>query len=88
MRGFQFLLIGIENMTPITTTMDSPDGAAVRRLTSDWSESVDNFANSETAVGIYGKEYRDIYVALRRNEKDQIEENISPAEYSAYIGRL
>ena len=68
--------------------MDGPDGVTLKKLTSDWSESVDNFANSEIAVGNYGKEYRDIYVALRRNEKDQIEENISPAEYSAYIGRL
>ena len=82
------ILFGIKNMTPITTAMDSPDGVTVRRLTSDWSESLDKFANSEIAVDIYGKEYRDIYVALKRNEKDQIEEIISPAEYSAYIGRL
>jgi len=82
------ILIGIENMTPLPKAMDSPDGATLKKLTSDWSESVDNFANSEIAVDLYGKEYRDIYVALRRNEKEQIEENISPAEYSAYIGRL
>jgi len=57
-------------------------------LTSDWSEAIRNFEISELAVDIYGKEYRDIYVALRRNEKDQLENTISPAEYNAYIGRL
>jgi glutamine synthetase len=68
--------------------MDSPDRVPVKKLTSDWSEAIDNFSDSETASNIYGKEYRDIYVAIRRNEKDQLAEAISPAEYSAYSGRL
>ena len=82
------ILSGVENKTSIPAAMDSPDRVPVKKLTSDWSEAIDNFSDSETAINIYGKEYRDIYVAIRRNEKDQLAEAISPAEYSAYSGRL
>ena len=82
------ILDGIENKTLPPPAIDSSERAPLNKLTSDWSEAIRNFEISELAVDIYGKEYRDIYVALRRNEKDQLENTISPAEYNAYIGRL
>ncbi len=82
------MLHGLENKPDLPLPLDDPKAEPAARLTSDWSRAVDRFAESEIAADIFGKEYRDIYTAVRLNEIDQLTNEINPIEYRTYLGRL
>ncbi|UWQ08721.1 glutamine synthetase family protein [Aliiroseovarius crassostreae] len=82
------MLHGLETNPTLPLPLDDPKAEPAARLTSDWTQAVDQFAGSDMAAKIFGKEYRDIYTAVRRDEITQLTNEISQIEYRTYLGRL
>ncbi|UWP92975.1 glutamine synthetase family protein [Aliiroseovarius crassostreae] len=82
------MLHGLETTPTLPLPLDDPKAEPAARLTSDWTQAVDQFADSDMAAKIFGKEYRDIYTAVRRDEITQLTNEISQIEYRTYLGRL
>ncbi|UWP99286.1 glutamine synthetase family protein [Aliiroseovarius crassostreae] len=82
------MLHGLETNPTLPLPLDDPKAEPAARLTSDWTQAVDQFADSDMAAKIFGKEYRDIYTAVRRDEIAQLTNEISQIEYRTYLGRL
>ncbi|UWP96116.1 glutamine synthetase family protein [Aliiroseovarius crassostreae] len=82
------MLHGLETNPTLPLPLDDPKAEPAARLTSDWTQAVDQFADSDMAAKIFGKEYRDIYAAVRRDEITQLTNEISQIEYRTYLGRL
>jgi glutamine synthetase len=83
------ILYGLDNPDlPLPLPLDDDDGEHADPLTGDWTTAVDTFAESEIAADIFGAGYRDIYVAVRRDEIAQLTSAISQIEYRTYLGRL
>ncbi|UWP89833.1 glutamine synthetase family protein [Aliiroseovarius crassostreae] len=82
------MLHGLETNPTLPLPLDDPKAEPAARLTSDWTQAVDQFADSDMAAKIFGKEYRDIYTAVRRDEITQLTNEISQIEYRTYLGRL
>ncbi len=83
------ILYGLDNPDlPLPLSLDDEDGEHAEALTADWTTAVDTFAESEIAADIFGAAYRDLYVAVRRDEIAQLTSAISQIEYRTYLGRL
>ncbi|UWQ11825.1 glutamine synthetase family protein [Aliiroseovarius crassostreae] len=82
------MLHGLETNPTLPLPLDDPKAEPAARLTSDWTQAVDQFAGSDMAAKIFGKEYHDIYTAVRRDEITQLTNEISQIEYRTYLGRL
>jgi glutamine synthetase len=82
------MLKGIEDGIEPPLPLDDPNAKAAEGLTTNWEQSVDNFASSEFAADVFGREYRDIYTVLRRDEIAQLTAEIHPIEYKTYLSRL
>ena len=83
------ILYGLDNPgLPLPLPLDDEDGEHAEALTGDWTTAVDTFAESEIAADIFGTAYRDVYVAVRRDEIAQLTSAISQIEYRTYLGRL
>ncbi|MEO0589798.1 MAG: glutamine synthetase family protein [Pseudomonadota bacterium] len=55
------------------------------RLPPTWSAAIDAFDASQRARAIFGDLLVDLYAAGRRQERDQLDREIPPAEYAAYL---
>tara|TARA_R110002124_G_scaffold48148_22_gene142499 strand:+ start:1744 stop:3084 length:1341 start_codon:yes stop_codon:yes gene_type:complete len=82
------MLKGIEDGIEPPLPLDDPNAEAAQGLTTDWAQSVENFATSDFAADVFGREYRDIYTVLRRDEIAQLTAEIHPIEYKTYLSRL
>ncbi|SLN37682.1 Gamma-glutamylputrescine synthetase PuuA [Pseudoruegeria aquimaris] len=82
------VLYGLENDPPLPLPLDDPNAKPAQRLTHDWRQAVERFAASEAAADIYTAAYRDVYVAVRRDEIARMMTEITPAEYRTYLSRL
>lgn len=82
------MMHGLETAPPIPLPLDDPKAEPAERLTADWSTAVERFAQSSIASRIFGQHYRDVYVAVRRDEIEQLTTVISPLEYRYYLSRL
>jgi glutamine synthetase len=82
------ILYGIKEkkLPPLPIEIDEIDPA--ERLTTNWLEAVERFAQSEIAAEIFGFEYCRVYAAIRRNEIEQLSRIIPPIEYQVYLSRF
>ncbi len=82
------LLHGLDTDPALPLPLDDPNSDPSEPLTHDWITAVDLFEKSEFAEKLFGKSYRDIYVAVRRDEIAALSAEISPVEYRYYLSRL
>jgi len=82
------ILRGLETDFLLPLPLDDPNSTPITPLTHDWTTAVDRFAGSTIAADILGEFYRDIFVAVRRDEIATLTAEISPTEYRYYLGRL
>jgi len=68
--------------------LNDPKSAPTEALNHDRITAVDLFEKSEFAQNLFGKSYRDIYVAVRRDEIAALSAEISAVEYRYYLSRL
>ncbi|MEO0699974.1 MAG: glutamine synthetase, partial [Pseudomonadota bacterium] len=71
-----------EPVAPSTGNAYESDAA---RLPPTWSAAIDAFDASQRARAIFGDLLVDLYAAGRRQERDQLDREIPPAEYAAYL---
>ncbi|WP_240722518.1 glutamine synthetase family protein [Poseidonocella sp. HB161398] len=57
-------------------------------LTAHWELAVDRFATSEIAAEIFGEAFRDVFVAVKRKEIEELTTIIPPLEYETYLTRF
>lgn len=79
---------GLTTNLPLSAPLDDPDHQPAEKLSHDWIYAVDRFEGSDIAQQIFGDDFRDLYVAIRRNEISELTTIIAPIEYSAYLSRL
>ena len=79
---------GIRTKCEPPAPLDEAATSPAAPLAHDWTIAVDSLANSELAATFLGEKYRDIYVAVRRDEIAQLTTVIHPVEYAAYLSRL
>ncbi len=82
------MLHGLENDPDLPLPLDDPAARPAAPLGHDWAGAVERFAASETAAGIFGAPFRDLYATVRRDEIGRITREISQVEYRTYLGRL
>ena len=82
------MLHGLETNPPLPPPLEDSSADASARLTHDWITAVDLFEKSAFAEKLFGKAYRDIYVAVRRDESAVLSAEISTVEYRYYLSRL
>lgn len=82
------MLKGVEDGIEPPLPLDNPNAVKAEGLTTNWEQSVENFAASEIAADVFGRQYRDIYTVLRRDEIMQLTAEIHPIEYKTYLSRL
>ncbi len=82
------ILLGLETNPSLPLPLEDPKAEAAKPLSHDWITAVDLFERSEFAENLFGKSYRDIYVAVRRDEIAALTPEISPTEYKYYLSRL
>ena len=82
------MLHGLQTDPPLPLPLDDPKSAPTDALNHDWITAVDLFEKSEIAENLFGKSYRDIYVAVRRDEIAALSAEISAVEYRYYLSRL
>ena len=82
------MLHGLETDSPLPPPLDDPKSDRPERLSHDWIAAVDLFEKSTFAEKLFGKTYRDIYVAVRRDEIAALLAEISTVEYRYYLSRL
>ena len=82
------MLHGLETDPPLPPPLDDPKSDRPERLSHDWIAAVDLFEKSNFAEKLFGKTYRDIYVAVRRDEIAALSAEISAVEYRYYLSRL
>ncbi|HHS88783.1 MAG TPA: glutamine synthetase [Rhodobacteraceae bacterium] len=82
------ILHGLENDLPLPLPLDDPQAEEATPLGHDWLSAVERFAGSGFAQKLFGKRYRDIYVAVKRDEIAALTPEISPVEYRYYLGRI
>ncbi len=82
------VLHGLENRLSPPPAVEEGAPEKAPRLTHDWSCAVERLADSTLAENLFGKRYRDLYVAVRRDEIATLTAEISATEYEYYLGRL
>jgi len=82
------MLKGLEDGIDPPLPLDDPKSTPAQSLTTNWSDSVEAFADSDFATQVYGAEYQNIYTVLRRDEIAQLSAEIHPIEYKTYLSRL
>lgn len=82
-------LCGIENKidsgAPITGNAYQ---SKAKSLPNDWGAALDIFEHSEFIAEYLGSGYRKLYAACKRQEKEQLESQVSSLEYDAYLGEV
>ena len=58
------------------------------RLPSSWEMALDLFEKSAFADKYFGAEFKKMYVACKRQEKDEIDSRVSSVEHDAYLRDL
>lgn len=58
---------------------------AARRLPDNWEDALALFENSGFAAHYLGEDYRRLYAVCKRQEKEELESQITSAEYDAYL---
>ena len=79
---------GLKNNLSPPAPLDDPDYQETTILSHDWINAVNRFEQAPIAEETFGKLFRDLYVAIRRNEISELTTVITPIEYSAYLSRL
>ncbi|MBI1415923.1 MAG: glutamine synthetase [Limimaricola sp.] len=79
---------GLHNDLPLPPPLEEVEDGGVAPLTHDWITAVDFFEKSKLAVDLFGKEYHDVLVAVKRDEIAQLTTVISSTEYRYYLSRL
>lgn len=79
---------GLKNALIPPAPLDDPAYEAPENLSHDWIYAVDRFEKAAITEEVFGPSFRDLYVAVRRNEIAELTTVISPIEYSAYLSRL
>ncbi|MFW2851929.1 glutamine synthetase family protein [Sphingomonas sp. TX0543] len=64
----------------------APEVAA--RLPAEWGVAIDRFAASDFIARAFGRRFRDILVACKRQDRDTLLARVSDAEYASYLGPL
>ncbi len=82
------MLHGLSNKLEPPLPLDDTDAVEPDSLTHDWTSAIEAFASSDIAADIFGKTYRDIYAAVRRDEQEQFSSVITPMEYQTYLNRF
>ncbi len=82
------ILFGLETNPALPLPLEDPKAEPAKPLSHDWITAVDLFERSEFAENLFGKSYRDIYVAVRRDEIAAMTPEISATEYKYYLSRL
>jgi glutamine synthetase len=82
------ILHGLDTDLQLPAPLDDPACIGADPLAHDWATAVERLANAPIAEAIFGTYYRDIYVAVRRDEIAALTVEISPTEYRYYLGRL
>ena len=82
------ILLGLETNPALPLPLEDPKAEPAKPLSHDWVTAVDLFEQSEFAENLFGKSYRDIYVAVRRDEIAALTPEISATEYKYYLSRL
>ena len=82
------MMHGLETKPPLPLPLDDPACTPATPLSADWTTAVERFAASDIAARIFGREFRDVYAAVRRDEIAQLTTVISPVEYRYYLSRL
>ncbi|MGR3291073.1 MAG: hypothetical protein ACU0C9_07735 [Paracoccaceae bacterium] len=75
------ILHGLDRDLDRPLPLEDPKAVPVSPLSHDWTTSVNLFEKSALAEELLGKYYRDIYVAVRRDEIAAVTPEISPTEY-------
>ena len=79
---------GLDNSIDPGPPLDPETESTAMRLSHDWIRSVERLESSEVAENILGAEFRDVYVALRRNEIAELTTILTPQEYATYLSRF
>ena len=82
------MLFGLDEGPPLKPALAADGSNRSAPLGHDWTAAVRAFAASEFAAEAFGREYRDIYAAVRLDEIAEIASIIPPAEYRYYLSRL
>jgi glutamine synthetase len=59
--------------------------SGAKRLPSTWGGAMEAFENSKFIVKYIGRDYRKLYLACKRQEKEELERRVSSLEYDAYL---
>lgn len=79
---------GLDHQPILPPSMEAPDYQEPKRLTADWLSATEQFAASKLAADIFTTEYRDLFVAIKLDEIEQLTSIISPMEYRSYLSRF
>ena len=82
------ILHGLDTTPDLPAPLDDPAASPAAPLTYDWGQALDLFERSDFAADAFGRDYRDIYAIVRRDELATLRGEVSPIEYRAYLGRL
>ena len=59
--------------------------SGAKRLPSSWEASLEVFEKSKFIAKYIGRDYQKLYLACKRQEKEQLERQVSSLEYDAYL---
>lgn len=79
-------LHGLKNkLTPPAAIKGEVDRSKVKALPHEWESALAAFERSRFTDEYFGKKYKKLYLACKRQEKDLLEREVSSAEHDAYL---
>lgn len=59
--------------------------SGAKRLPSNWEDALQAFEKSKFIIKYLGRDFQKLYLACKRQEKEQLERQVSSLEYDAYL---
>jgi glutamine synthetase len=82
------MIAGIETAEMPPPAQDPKQPGLGERLPIEWGAAIDRMAASSLAANILGERFRDIFIACKRQDRDEFLTRISNFEYDTYLSLL
>ena len=82
------MIAGIEAAEMPPPAQDPQQPGLGERLPIEWGAAIDRMAGSSLAANILGERFRDIFIACKRQDRDEFLTRISNFEYDTYLSLL
>jgi len=75
----------VNKIEPMKAFKGNVYDSGAKRLPTNWQDALDIFEKSKFTDKYFGKAYKKLYLACKRQEKEQMERQVSSLEYDAYL---